>query len=262
MDWHKGLNGTQLFLAILLGLSLLILLFAGFWRTSRPGFGMLHSYVFVYLALHLAWPYSLFDRFLIPLLPFIVFFIVSEGNHLMSRAKIGFRARSSLRQAALIVFLCLALPAMLLVVIYRSTYGLYGHLLETEKAYAAIARQDREIIDWLKSHSSPTDVISCYRDPIYYLQTDRGAIRLPSPSETESPGAAAERLLRFVDMNRVRFLVRTDSDFSLESQPAACRLRFKELIECHPVEFVPVYFTSDCQGMIYRTNINSRTDGR
>jgi hypothetical protein len=248
MDWYQGMTGSRLIPAILLGILLLWFIFAGFWRTRAYGSGLLHCYVLTYLALHIFWPYSIYDRFLVPLLPFILYFLIYEIIHLLRQILIVSTGHRHPARALPMALVCLPLTVAFSAALFQSICSLHSRLIESEEFDADIAGRDVQIADWLKSNTDPRDVLSCYRDPVYFLLTDRAAIRLPLPGPAGSTGS----FLQSVHGNSVKYLICTDTDYSLESRPAACRLRLREMLDGHPDDFVPVFSTQDGKGTIYR----------
>ncbi len=251
-DWHKGMNETLLLLAILLGFFLLILLIAGFWKTRSAGSGLLHFYMLMYFALHIFWPYALYERFLIPMLPFVLLFIISGARHLLHPCIQGIRGNHHLGQMAGLAFAFIALASALSVGVFGSISGLHDQIVASKLSDAAITREKKEVFTWLKTNSRSDDILTCYQDPVYYLYADRKAIRLPAPGENEPVESYADRLQKFIVQNKITLLLRTESDFSLESQSALRRNVFANAIDSHPSDFAQVFCSTGHKIIAYR----------
>ena len=249
--WYSGLGNIELFFATILGLVVWILLIGGFFRTLPLANGYLHAYFLTYICLHIIWPYGLYDRFLIPLLPIILLFIIAQITHMWHMLKQEMHARIVFARPALFVFAFVALPSMALLAVYGSARGLYEQMITSKKQYALKARQDKELAGWIRLHSNKSDIIACYRDPIYYLYSDRRAIRLPAPLQTESFERTADQLFRFVDETKIKYLVQTSSDYELEANADQKRGLLEALLKFYPRWFIPVFSAQSGTGMIY-----------
>lgn len=257
MNWYQGLSDAELVLAVVLGLSVLTLIIAGFVRTHTRGNGLLHYYCVAYVGLHLFWPYGIFDRFLVPLLPFLLLFLV-RGGRLAWTEILRLRGTGPrLAPATLAIISCFTLPAAVVVAGYRSSYGLYKDLAQSKARYAETARENKEVLAWLRANTNPRDTLGCYRDPLYYLHSGRTAVRFPTPSAAGFPQADADRMMRFVDENNVRAVICTPADFELESEPVIRRDHFGRLLEERPDDFEPVFTTRSGASRVYRVHLRT-----
>jgi len=78
----QALPGFAFAIGVCLFAMTLIFTIGGFFRFRETGFRLLHAYVAVYLLVHVFWPYAAYDRFLMPLLPWFLLFIIIETGRL------------------------------------------------------------------------------------------------------------------------------------------------------------------------------------
>jgi len=232
----------------------------GFLRQSRASLRLMHIYIVTYLSVHLLWPYTSYDRFLMPLLPFLLLFMLIEVQTIFALIRKVIAAQKQLIGRASAAFIGLALVVLVGASLYNYGLGLYRSLsLATLRKVPQPASEDAEAIEWIKSHTDPSDVLICYRDPLYYLYTSRKAARSSLSREggslQSSEGGVdeeAKEVFRIVEENKGRYLVLTPSDFDLEYQPDLHRQGFKTLVEQNPRVFVPLFETSHGRSTIYR----------
>ena len=239
----------------LIAISLTFLLFgAGFVRDSAGGMRLVHVYLFTYLLFHLFWPYTTYDRFLMPIVPFLLLFLMTELKVLIGLVQNNLTsARQSIKKISAgivgsVVFLCVGTGA------YNYVSGIYG-LFGSKAIYAERASEDAGAIQWINTHTAPSEVLLSYRDPVYYLYTGRKAIRSFWVKERVSGrGQSSEQVkivFRIIKESHGRYLIVTSSDFDLESQPDLWRKTFKSLLQQQPHIFVPVFKCGD-ECTIYR----------
>jgi len=118
---------------------------------------------------------------------------------------------------------------------------------------------DSEAIKWVNDYTAPSDVLVCYRDPLYYLNTGRKAVissplimfnTVPYQARKPYPDELRAMFLRLVDESNGRYLILGREDFKFESDQY--RTIIDELIEQHPEKFMPVFNTEAGQSRIYR----------
>jgi 4-amino-4-deoxy-L-arabinose transferase-like glycosyltransferase len=238
---------------------------AGFIRHSRRGFRLLHAYVICYVALHLFWPYTSYDRFLMPLLPFLLLFLITEveGISLLVRREIGQGRRVFNKISAAIVGL--ALVASVGVVVYNYGSGILESAASASlRKTAGPASEDAEAIGWINEHTDPSDVLICYRDPLYYLYTGRKGVQSSLSrggsllqSQQTAIDDKAKVLLRAIAESKGRYLILSASDFDLEYQPELQRQSARTLVEQNPQMFVAVFESTDGRSAIYRIQTNA-----
>jgi len=109
--------------------------------------------------------------------------------------------------------------------------------------------ENNEAIAWINAHTDPSDVLICDRDPYYYLFTGRKAEHfLPM-----SPGIDWARdptpVFEILDQSKGNYLVLTDSDYEFNA--------FKNLMDMHPEQFLPVFKSANGRSTIYRISLAS-----
>jgi len=217
---------------------------------------MLHAYVAVYILVHVFWPYAAYDRFLMPLLPWFLLFIMIEASNLFTSARKQFASSANLKKAGavLIGVLLISLGSL---IFYNILTGI-RMLQDSSKARIRFA-EDQEGIHWLSANASASDVVICYRDPTYFLYTGLNTIRSISAREggltQDSAGTPEEQvrvILRIIEESNARYLVATSTDYEQEDQAALQREALKTLIDQNPDQFVPVFESADGGSRIYR----------
>jgi len=225
---------------------------------------LLHVYLVMCIGLYLFWlPSVSYDRFLMPLLPFLLLFLVSEIGVLVSLAGKGMRSSEAWRTVSG-AFIALILVAVVSVTLYGYGSGAYSSLasLRTSEARAA---DDTEAIGWIREYSDSSDTLVCYRDPKYFLYTGRKAVRSFPMTEgfsweedQVSMDKLAQAVFRIIDEAGARYVVVTSTDFELEDRPDQHRRTFDKLIEQHPEMFVLVFESADVRTRIYRIEMSAK----
>ena len=239
--------------------AVLLLIAMGFLRQIRRRFRLMHAYVLAYLALHLFWPYSAYDRFLMPVLPFLMLWFVVEVGEFWPPIRDALRPRKSLSNKVSASIIAMLVVSAAIVTLYN-----YGSGLSSAVAFGTFSKpdgptpEDREAIEWITTNTNPSDVVICYRDPLYYLYTGRKAGRSVFSREgglldvKAGLDEKAKSLFRIVEQNGGRYLVVTSSDFELESGPDAQRADLNAIVERNPAVFEAVFRASNGRSVLYR----------
>ena len=241
----------------------------GFLRQARAKLGLMHFYIVTYLSVHLLWPYTAYDRFLMPLLPFLLLFMLIEVQAILAVIRNVFAVQKQIISRASASFIGLALVFSAGAVLYNYGLGMYRAVtLASLRKDSRPSTDDAEAIEWIESHTDPADVLICYRDPLYYLYTNRksarsslvtgGAFLQSSPVGTDD---AAKIILRIIEENKAKYLVLTRSDFGLEYRPDLEQQNYEALLERNPELFTPTFESTGEGSRIYRINLD-RTDRR
>ena len=250
----------------ILGLMLFTLFFImlGFIRHLIIGIRLAHLYIILFIALHLIWPYSGYDRFLMPLLPFLILFLFIEFKALTQFIK-------SMKNRNLTTTVKLGIPIILIISIlllsftgYNYGFGIYRSLTSLKGKNLDRAAEDYEAIQWIIDHTDPEDVLICYRDPVYYLYTGRKATRsspLKDGGKTVGTSVNIEErvniIYQIIEENKGKYLVLTSTDLELEVQADAYQKAYKEVLEKHPQVFIPVFRSHDARCVIYQIHNDS-----
>src|SRR5262249_17216716 len=258
-DWPSNFGTEGQVVGFILFSIVLILTAAGFFRLRTQGraLKLIHLYVLTYLGLQMLWPYSGYDRFLMPLLPFLSLFLILGFAHPVNLVRVEL-SRAPLANRISAAFVALVLITLVGASFSAYSYGLYGSVFKVRKVWVTRAQEDREAIQWVSEHTTISDVLICYRDPTYYLHTERKATRC-SPLRTGGITAAqpddldeqANTIFKIIEENKARYLILTSTDMELEDRADLYRRAYNELLEKHSEIFVPV-FTSPSGATIYR----------
>jgi hypothetical protein len=214
-----------------------VLLFVagGFVRTARIRPGMPHLYIIIYLFIHALWLYTTYDRYLYPLLPFLWYFIIVECAALLKNITNNLRSASwESRVGAIFISAVLVVFTGLTFYSYTSTTT---WAMTTGEKNEAIGPQDTEIIEWIKDHTQPSEIIVCERDVVYYLYTGRKTLRTVLNRDSARTGLneTPDVLLKRVPhLDRADYLIASEDGLS-------------EALQCHPV-----FYSKYGRAVIYR----------
>jgi len=234
----------------------LMFIASGFIRDVSRRWRPLHVYIICYLGLHIAWlPFVSYDRYLSPILPFVLLWFVRELETMASLARrtLGSEGRVINRASAAVIGL--AVIAMASATIYS-----YGSTLYFSVASASFNKEvkpstdDAEAIEWIKANTDPSNVVVCARDTMYYLYTGRHATSSLAMTGTVYWEEKQKLIFDIVDQSNGKYLVLTPSDFEEHYRPDLQTQSFKDMIEEHRERFVPVFTSKNGRSIIYRTD--------
>jgi hypothetical protein len=237
-----------------------LFILAGFIRQCRKEIRLLHIYVVCYIVMASFVPFPSYDRYLMPLLPFVLLFVVTEAVRLVTLTRKELTrdvTRSRQVSAALIALVLLISCAS---VLYNHVSEIYERLGRSQfQKTAKPARQDVEAIEWVKENTNPSDILVCYLDPLYYLYTGRKTSRsLPMEEwvdwrKHQTSLTAVENLIfRTLDRDKGRYLIVTSTDFEQEDQTGEYRKILGNIIAAHPERFTPAFSSTDGLSKIFR----------
>jgi len=253
-----GVSGPVLVAALCAAFLILVLIAMGFFRSITDRVRLLHIYLLACLGLYLLWlPGVSYDRFLMPLLPFLLFFLVRELGLLVVLARNGMQSASGGKR--------ISGSLIRLMLIFVVGLTLYGYVSGAATSFAGLrtsasrAAEDSQAIAWIKEHTEASENLMCYRDPKFFLYTGHKAVR-PFPmtegysweEDDASMDKLARSIFRIIQESQGRFVVVTSSDFELEDRPEQHRKTLNKLIESHPETFVLVFESPDRRSQIYR----------
>jgi hypothetical protein len=237
-----------------------LFILAGFIRQFRSRLRLLHIYIVLYIAMNAIVPFPSYDRYFIPLLPFILMFAVAEAERLVIIIRNESRKNGPLIKKVSAAIIGLALLISAGAVLYNHCSEIYGRVNGASlQKKAEPAPEDVEAIAWINEHTTPSDVLVCYHDPVYFLYTGRKIARsLPMREwiewqEGKVPLEAIEDLfLRVVHEDNGRYLVVTSTDYGIEDQTGQYQAIRDGIIRRHPETFIPVFYSGDGLSKIFR----------
>jgi hypothetical protein len=222
-----------------------LLVIAGFVRDVSRGWRLIHVYVLGYLALHLLWlPFVSYDRFLMPILPFLLLLLFREFDAMASHAREVLSPNPFTRKAS-----ALTVGLVLLGAISVGTFGYASNLFRL-LASAPVDKTVRpspenlESIQWILTNTKDSDVLVCDRDPMYYLYTGRKTVHFLPMSPAIDWEKDPQPVFEILNQNNGKYLILTESDFEFKF--------LKNLAEARPDQFVPVFISRNGRGAVYR----------
>ncbi len=230
-----GLQGPW-FVAGLLALMVTFgLVCAGFLAHARAGLRIVHLYILFYILQHAVWPYSSYDRFLVPLLPFICFFLVLGIARTVELLKQGY---FQLRVSRLILFATLS--AVPVLVAWGNVEGVWKETVLSRGVFADRARDDESVCQWIRDRARRDDILVCYPDPKYYLWTGNPAI---APFVAAKPGCSdSGTIASLMPEAQVRYLIDAKTSFAA-FRPDIAGEGFQLLMQACPHLLAPVFQT-------------------
>jgi len=251
--------GVDFTLAQYFGFATLFIL-AGFVRQVRSRLRLLHIYLILYLAMNAIVPFPSYDRYLIPLIPFVLMFVVAEAARLVTliRHELTKNGRVIKQVSAAIIGLALLISAG--TVLYNHCSEIFRRLGQASlEKTGKPAPEDIEAIQWINEHTNPSDVLVGYHDPVYFLFTGRKTARsLPMREWIDwregkvSLEAIEDLFFRVVKEDNGRYLVVTSTDYDIEDQTGQYRAIRDGIIGRHPETFIPVFYSADGLSKVFR----------
>ncbi|MFY9611124.1 MAG: glycosyltransferase family 39 protein [Blastocatellia bacterium] len=238
-------------------ISSLALIVAGFARELRKGPRLLEIYLVFYIALHLVVPGHSYERYVMPIVPFLLFFLIRELSALllMLRTALTSSGQVFAKAAAATIGLVVAVGAA--IALYSNSTGIY-HALASPRP-AAGSEADAEAIDWIVANTDPSSVLVGFGDLKYYLYTGRKAVRsIPVTmldinvyQATEPDSNELLTVFRNITHeNRGAYMVLNEADF--RDQAPAYGKSIEAYVKQHPEEFVPMFESKEGRTAIYR----------
>ena len=233
---------------------------AGFIRQARQGLRLLHVYMICYIAMAAFVPYPSYDRYLMPLIPFVLLFVVTEAERLILLIRSELVKNGRMIKQASAALIGLALLISVGTILYNHCSEIFRRIGPAPfQKTAGPAAEDGEAIEWITQHTNSSDVLVCYRDPVYFLYTGRKVSRsLPMEEwvdwreERTSMEAVENSVFRTLDRDKGRYLIVTSTDFESEDQTGQYRRVLASIIDSYPDRFTPVFDSSDGLSRIFR----------
>lgn len=157
------------------GMAYVPLLLAGVWRSLTGGLQVSLLFGIIYLGLVFLHPFAP-HRYLLPLVPIVVFLVLSGAEHVAHLVSRQFRRHAPPGLAAAVVASTVLVPNLWLFEVGRrdaadAVRGWYGRDL----GYRWSGFE--ETFSWIRSHTRPGDVLGTMFDGSYFLHTGRQAVR-------------------------------------------------------------------------------------
>jgi hypothetical protein len=239
---------------ILLSFAFLV---AGFLREIRKGIRLLEIYCLFHLGLHLIVPSHSYERYLMPIVPFLLFFLVRELSILFQTIRAALISNQPILIKAAGAVVGFVVIAAAFVTLYSNSSGIYHTLIDTKPRVGS--EQDKRTFGWITANTEPTSVLICFSDLKYFLYTGRTAVRSVPVSilaltvyqaKDPDPNELVTIFLNIVDENQGSYFILTPSDF--RDQSPAYGASVEAYIAKHPEQFVPVFQSEDARNQIYQ----------
>jgi hypothetical protein len=235
-----------------------IVFVAGFVREAKKGIRLVPMYIVFYLALHLVFPVHSYERYLWPVLPFLLWFLVSEVSALILAVRAGFAGKADTAKRVSAVFLTVVFVGLAGFTVYNNVSGI---VLSLKLLRQSSNTEDENAIVWIKTNTDPSDVLVCFGDQKYYLYTDRKAVRsVPvlfldaTVYQARDPDSdeMVRVFLNIVRENHGNYFVLSPKDF--EQQAPAYGKSIEAFVEKNPEQFVLLFESGGTK--IYRIESN------
>jgi hypothetical protein len=151
----------------------------GLWWSFNEQSVFFRSYVLLYLALVVAWPFYP-ERYLIPLVPAIYFFLFQGVQ--AAEAHVSNLMTSETRKKILCHLVRVTFAVIVVFHVGWISNYLFTKDLKTTRAWFGLRlpvswHGFSETFEWIRSHTDDRSVLATFYDPMYYLYTGRRAIR-------------------------------------------------------------------------------------
>jgi 4-amino-4-deoxy-L-arabinose transferase-like glycosyltransferase len=237
---------------------------AGFIRQARQRLRLLHLYIIFYIGMASVVPFPSYDRYLIPLIPYVLLFLVIEAERLIIIIRSEFVKRGNIVRKLSSALIALALLISVGSVLNNHCSEILRRIRPAPFQKAAKpAPEDVEAIQWINENTNSSEVLVCYHDPVYFLYTGRKVSRsLPMEEwvdwreERISMEAVENLVFRTLRQDKGRYLVVTSTDFESEDQTGQYQRILRSIIDSHPDKFTPVFNSSDGRSKIFRVEEN------
>jgi hypothetical protein len=258
-DWAHRFGGPQFVVAVTMFSISLIMIGSGFLRTrKRSGtWRLTHVYVLSYVVFHLAWPYDGYERFLIPLLPFLFLFLVNGLTLLVQLVRIELAAKVSVARRSSAAFIGLSLLMLTVASGYVGFIGLRGILFYSKTYWDQQTSDYLQAVEWIKSNTNSSDILICPRDTSYSLYSGRKAVLLFPFSDAglldrcqPNDDEAEQAILRIIKEHSPAHLVVTSAE--LAGTDFVYYRALQSLIEHHPETLVLAFKSGDGRVSVYR----------
>lgn len=250
---NMKVNAVGFFISMMLTL----LTFLGFIRDMRQNVRSLHLFILFYFGTIIMWVWPPV-RFLLPMVPFLLFFAYKEFSRICSRV---------IKSGTIITYFSMILIVLLGI---QMIHGLLSSTRETIKRQAVsfvppMYQQDdwavmKELFDWIQKNTPQDSILLGNLDPTYYLYTRRKAARgfatdpyLVYYSDTQEPAPnAVPDLVKRIAGNRVRYIIRTPSSYFRDAEIFNGIL--DRFISCYPEALHLVKEGSDPSYRVYEVD--------
>jgi 4-amino-4-deoxy-L-arabinose transferase-like glycosyltransferase len=212
---------------------------------------LLGLYLSAYLGLIWIWPWPP-DRFLIPILPFLLVFLFKEGWKVIQKSKIISERRYLL---ALCLIVLLGFNVQQVYQVGRMARAIHYPLL-TEMPEPISWSSYQEVFHWVNTHTTSADTLAAGLDSMLYLYTGRRAWRpfMMNPMalfySQNGPAWTRRDFLHSLKFAQPQYLILTPMPWYNEEKPFAEVV--KETIQKYPGLFKTVYVGQDKRFIIYR----------
>lgn len=242
---------------ITLLLFFLLMFAAGLLRELRNKFRLLHLFLIFYFVLHLIPPSHSYERYLMPIVPLLLLFVVREFSVLFSTMRAALYSSASYFKKAVPAIVVLVFAATAMAAVFSNGTGIF--LSMTSSKIESVSTQDALVFDWIKANTNPSDVLVCFADQKFYLYTGRKAVRSITVNvldlvvyQNREPDAdeMVSVFLNIIEESRGSYVIFGASDF--ESQAPAYGKAIQSHIEQQPQIFSAEFSSSSGDVIIYR----------
>ena len=217
----------------------------GIIRQSRqPKWRAVACTVFFYSAILVIWPYTIPDRFLVPLIPLFLVGLWCEFGRLRRILATNLRSTAPLSQRVVAVSLSTVLAIALGFIAWNYAIEDPKRLSEASAFRSNVLQERAEAYQWIRQHTTPEDRIAAWDDFSLYLYTGRQGLRpiaiLPQAAYMADKRSLQRDLDHICDAPRhvgARYWLIGDYDLVLESDPRTVSARIAEVKSALPMLF-------------------------
>ena len=168
-----------------LPLLLAALTFGGFlWCAVRQR-TLLEYYMFFYMCMLLLLPVDHPQRYIVPLIPFIWYYVLTGAGHLLAWLRSQVLMRQPGHQRGVVIATVLLALSLL---IANVTMAVRANIIDRGRdGYYHVVGEDRyvSIVPWVRAYTSPQSVFMWAKPSLRFLRTERKAVDYPRTHNTE-----------------------------------------------------------------------------
>ncbi len=150
-------------------LIIIIILAVGFYQSVRNDFRLMDLFVIIYLGILLPYTYVL-DRFIIPILPFIIFYYLQGIYHIADAMRTRF-AQNKIQPDYL--------PPLFILIVVLSSMAHIGARIYQEQNFDIFRPTQAglyELASWAKEHIEPSAVVLSDKPDFFYIYAERQTV--------------------------------------------------------------------------------------
>ncbi len=231
------LGGATSVAGTLFSITLTAGILSGLIRQARQGnWKTIHFVLPLYCGMLLLLNYAVFDRYLILFLPLFYAGVFVEGRYILREIARALSSRRSVLEVATAGVLGVLVVGVAASTLYQYLGNSRQGLQKMGRARVALMQEKRQVYDWIRRNTEPSDRFVSYEDADLYLHTGRQAMRpiafATGVVYTGDSKALQAQLDQFPSVARrigARYWVSAEGDFDMDLTSPLLNKKIAEL---------------------------------